>query len=131
VLPFLDLAGGPDNAHLGLGLADATIGELARVRGLVVRPTSAILRYAGTPVEPRRAEAELAVGHLVVGTFQRAGDRLRVSVQLLGTGESAALWATRIDTSLDDLFGVQDEVSRQIALALEPRLGSASGPLSA
>jgi eukaryotic-like serine/threonine-protein kinase len=129
VLPFLDLAGGPDNAHLGLGLADATIGELARVRGLVVRPTSAILRYAAGPIEARRLQAELAVGHLVVGTFQRAGDRLRVSVQLLGAGESA-LWATRIETSLDDLFGVQDEVSRQIARALAPRLGSASGPAS-
>ena len=126
VLPFLDLGEGDDNLHIGLGLADATIGELARVPGLVVRPTSAILGYAGAKLDLRRAAEELGVENLIAGTFQRSSDRLRVSVQLLEASGERALWATRIDTSLDDLFAVQDQVSREIARALEPRLGAAA-----
>ncbi len=124
VLPFVDLGGAGDNLHLGLGLADATIGELARVPGLTVRPTSAILPYAGPAIDTRRAAAELAVESLVTGTFQRDGNRLRVTAQLLAANDARAAWATRIDASLDDLFALQDRVSREIARALEPRLGA-------
>jgi eukaryotic-like serine/threonine-protein kinase len=122
VLPFRDLTREAKVPHLGLGLADATITELARHRTLVVRPTSAILRYETQEVEPLEAGRALGVDAVVDGSFQRSSSRLRVTVQLLATADGRPLWATTIDTTVDDIFRVQDEVSRNIALAFEVEL---------
>ena len=122
VLPFRDLAGDPESAHLGLSLADATITELARLHSLLVRPTSAILRYEGAAIEPRQAARDLAVDAVVDARFQRVGARLRVTVQLVDAADGRPLWAGKIDTSLDDVFEMQDEVARNIARALEVEL---------
>jgi TolB-like protein/Tfp pilus assembly protein PilF len=121
VLPFRDLAGGPGSGHLGLGLADATITELAGVDALLVRPTAAILRFEGVTSSPADVARELGVDAVVDASFQRAGDRLRVTVQLVGA-DGRTLWAAKMDTSMGDVFGMQDEVSRSIARALEVRL---------
>ena len=123
VLPFKDLARDAANAHLGIGLADATITELALVGSLLVRPTAAILRYRDQPVDPQEAARQLAVDAVVDGSFQRAGERLRVTVQLVAA-DGGPLWASKIDTTLDDLFRMQDEVSRRIAGALQVALTS-------
>jgi TolB-like protein/Flp pilus assembly protein TadD len=123
VLPFKDLARGGDSAHIGIGLADATITELALVRALVVRPTAAILRYQDQPAGPEQAAHELGVDAVVDGSFQRAGERLRVTVQLVSR-EGRSLWASRVDASLADVFRMQDEVSRRIAEALHVELGA-------
>ena len=118
VLPFQGIAADPADAHLGLGLADATITELAQIRSLTVRPTSTILRFAPAVSDPVEAGRELQVDTVVEGTFQRQGDRLRISVRLLSVADRQALWGTKIDTSFDDLFRIQDEVSHAIARAL-------------
>ncbi len=123
VLPFKDLARSPDNAHVAIGLADATISELALVRALVVRPTSAILRYQDQPADPQQAARELSVDAVVDGSFQRAGDRLRVTVQLV-SAEGRSLWASKVDASFVDVFRMQDEVSRRVAEALQVELTS-------
>jgi serine/threonine protein kinase/tetratricopeptide (TPR) repeat protein len=122
VLLFKDLARNPDNAHLGVGLADATITELATVRSLLVRPTAAILRYTGLSVDPQQAGRELGVDAVLDGSFQRSASRLRVTVQLIRTSDGRSLWGSKIDTSLDDIFEMQDQVSRKIAEALEVEL---------
>jgi TolB-like protein len=122
VLFFKDLAGNPENSHLGIGLADATITELATVRSLLVRPTAAILRFQGASVDPQQTGRELGVDAVVYGNFQRAGSRLRVTVQLVRTSDGRSLWGSKIDTSLDDIFEMQDQVSRKIAEALEVEL---------
>jgi serine/threonine protein kinase len=122
VLPFKDLARDPSNVHLGLGLADATITELAMVKTLLVRPTTAILRYHDHPTDPMQAGRELSVETVVDGSFQRDGSRLRVTVQLIDTSDGRPIWGTKITTSLDDVFQMQDEVSREIAEALEVQL---------
>ncbi len=125
VLFFKDLAANPENAHLGLGLADSTITELALVKSLLVRPTAAILRYRDRAVSPEEAGRELGVDAVVDGSFQRSGSRLRVTVQLVATADGRSLWGSKIDTSLDDIFQMQDEVSRRIAEALEVELSPA------
>src|SRR5262249_2461489 len=125
VLFFKDLAADPENAHIGLGLADSTITELALVKSLLVRPTAAILRYRDRAVSPEEAGRELGVDAGVDGSFQRSGSRLRVTVQLVATADGRSLWGSKIDTSLDDIFRMQDEVSRKIALALEVELSPA------
>ena len=122
VLLFKDLARDPANAHLGLGLADATITELATVKSLLVRPTAAILRYQERAVDPQVAGRELNVDAVVDASFQRSGSRLRVTVQLVRTSDGRSLWGSKIDTSLDDIFEMQDQVSRRIAEALEIEL---------
>jgi len=125
VLFFKDLARDPQNAHLGLGLADATITELSLVKSLLVRPTAAILRYQDRSVEPVVAGRELGVHAVVDGSFQRSGSRLRVTVQLVATSDGRSLWGSKIDTTVDDIFRMQDEVSRRIAEALEVELSPA------
>ena len=122
VLPFKDLAADPANEHIGIGLADATITELASVRALVVRPTSAILPYRTRTVDAVQAARELSVDAIVDGSFQRAGNRLRVTVQLIESGAGSSLWGTKLTTSLDDIFLMQDEVSHRIAEALQVEL---------
>ncbi|MFQ5701454.1 MAG: protein kinase [Acidobacteriota bacterium] len=125
VLPFRDLAGDPQNAHLGLGLADATITELALVKSLLVRPTATILQYQDRAVAPQEAGRRLGVDAVVDVNFQRFGNRLRATVQLVGTYDGRSLWAAKIDTSLDDIFQMQDDVSRKIARALQVELSPA------
>jgi serine/threonine protein kinase/tetratricopeptide (TPR) repeat protein len=125
VLPFRDLSSNPDNIHLGLGLADATITELARVRSLLVRPTSSILPYTDTTSDPLAAARALGVDAIVAGTFQRAGSRLRVTVQLIDASDGRTLWGTKVNTTIEDIFQLQDEVSRQITQALEVELTAA------
>jgi TolB-like protein/Tfp pilus assembly protein PilF len=122
VLPFKDLAGAAANDHLGLGLADATITELALVKSLLVRPTAAILAYQGRLAEPQRAARELGVDAVVDGSFQRVGQQLRVTVQLVSAADGRSLWGAKVDATLDDVFRLQDEVSRRIAQALEVEL---------
>jgi TolB-like protein/tetratricopeptide (TPR) repeat protein len=122
VLLFKDLARDPENAHLGIGLADATITELATVKSLLVRPTAAILKFRDSAVDPQQAGRELGVDAVVDASFQRAGSRLRVTVQLVRTSDGRSLWGSKIDTSLDDIFQMQDQVSRKIAEALEVEL---------
>ena len=128
VLLFKDLSADRANAndHLGLGLADATITELAAMKSLLVRPTASILRYRDRAVAPEQAGRELDVDAVVDGSFQRSGSRLRVTVQLIDSSEGRPLWGTKIDTSLDDLFAMQDQVSRQIAEALHLELAPAA-----
>jgi serine/threonine protein kinase/tetratricopeptide (TPR) repeat protein len=121
VLPFQSLTTDAENAHLGLALADAVTSELALVRSLLVRPTAAILRYQGSP-DPITAAHELGVDAVVAGTVQRAGSRLRVTVQLVSAAEERPLWSTKIDATMDDLFAMQDEVSRKIVGALQLEL---------
>jgi eukaryotic-like serine/threonine-protein kinase len=129
VLPFRDLSGDVQNAHLGLALADATINELAQLKSLLVRPTSAILRYLDRPTDPQQAARELGVEAVVDGGIQRDGSRLRVTVQLIGAADGRSLWAGKLETSQDDAFQMQDEVSRSIAHALAVELTPADESL--
>ena len=120
VLPFRDLAGDGGSAHLRLGLADATITELAHHRGLVVRPTSAIVRYQESTLDAAGAARELGVETVVDGSFLRAGGRMRVTVQLIRAADGASTWGTKVEGDAEDLFTLQDEVARQVVAALVP-----------
>jgi serine/threonine-protein kinase len=122
VLPFKDLMADPSNEHLGIGLADAAITDLATVKALVVRPTSAILPYRVPGSDALQAGRDLSVDAVVDGSFQRSGNRLRITVQLIETRTGTSLWGTKLTTSLDDIFVVQDEVSQRIAQALAVEL---------
>ncbi len=108
--------------YLGLGLADAVITRLSNVRRFVMRPTSSVMRYHAVDADPLRAGAELDVEYVVDGTIRRAGETLRVTVQLLNVREGAARWAARFDEKSADVLQLEDSISAQVAEALLPHL---------
>lgn len=122
VLPFRTLGDHEAAELLGLGMADALITRLSGLGKLVVRPTSAITQYAGTAEDPAEVGRILGVDGVLEGTVQRAGDRLRVTIQLVRVCDGTFLYGEKLDTIYDNIFGVQDTISRRIVETLELRL---------
>ena len=110
------------DAYLGLGMADALITKLGNLHHVVARPTSAVRRYAAAQDDPVKAGRELGVDAVLVGNIQRAGERLRVTVQLLRVTDGTPLWGETFDTPFTDIFAVQDSISVQVLDALTVRL---------
>ncbi len=123
VLPFQVLrAEEKADEFLGMGLADAVITKLSNLQRIMVRPTSAVLKYFDGTHNILAAGRELNVGYVLDGRIQRAGDRLRLTVQLVKTRDGNPLWAAKFDENYTDLFSVEDSISEQVADALVPRL---------
>lgn len=118
VLPFKPLAAGDSDDYLGLGMADALITRLSKLRHIRMRPTSAIARYAGSSLDPVAVGTQLDVESVLEGNIQRAGDRIRVTVQLVSVHDGASLWAEKLDEKFTDIFEVEDSISEQVARAL-------------
>lgn len=119
VLPFRTL--GPEADDLtGAGMADALTTRLARLGRVSVRPTSAVLRQTGDASQAGRA---LGVDAVVEGTLQRAGGRVRVTVQLVRVSDGEPLWAESFNEDFTDTFTLQDAVSERVARALAAGLG--------
>jgi serine/threonine-protein kinase len=103
-------------------LADAVITELAHVRSLVVRPSSAIVKYQGQQVDPLEAGRQLNVDAVLTASFLRAGERIRVTAQLLDVRSGEILWSDRIDANAGDIIGVQDAIEHHIVEGLRLEL---------
>jgi DNA-binding winged helix-turn-helix (wHTH) protein/TolB-like protein len=125
ILPFKPLVDGENDATLGLGMADALITKLSAVRSLVVRPTSAIMKYAASAQSSIDAGREQRVDSVLEGSIQRADDRIRVSVRLLNVDDGSSSWAYQYETRAGEkLFSLQDFLSEKIAEALVVRLSN-------
>jgi DNA-binding winged helix-turn-helix (wHTH) protein/Tfp pilus assembly protein PilF len=122
VLPFKSLHEEGADEFLGLGLADALVTRLSNIRQLIVRPTFAVLGYRNLQSDPVSIGRELKVDSLVYGVFQRDGDQIRVSVQLVKVQEGATLWAATFHESFTNVFSIQDSISEQVAQALALKL---------
>ncbi len=134
VLPFklLSVIAGETGENTGdkfleLGLADALITRLSNVRRFVVRPTSSVLRYSANKsknnhLDPLAAGRELNVEYVLDGHIQRAGNRIRVSVQLLNVQERSTIWADRFDENFTDVLSLEDAISTQVAVSLIPKI---------
>ncbi|MFL6208682.1 MAG: winged helix-turn-helix domain-containing tetratricopeptide repeat protein [Pyrinomonadaceae bacterium] len=122
VLPFKSLNAGANDEFLGAGMSDTLIAKLSNVHQINVRPTSAVLKYAGPGANTLAAGSELGVDAVLEGTVQRAGERVRVTVQLLDVRAGRPLWAQSFDEGLSDIFVVQDVISQQVAEAMLARL---------
>ncbi len=122
ILPFKNLSSDPASSFYEFSLADAVITELARLRSLVVRPSSVIARYQGRPVDPRDAGRELNVGAVLSAGFLRAGERFRVTAQLLDVLSGDILWSDRIDAAAEDIIAVQDTIAERIVEGLRIEL---------
>ena len=123
VLPLRSLDSQED--VLGLGIADAVIRRLSQTGALTVRPTSAVRKYLNEDTDALTAAQQLTTDAVLEGSFQRASDRLRVSVNLLRTSDGASLWADSFDMRSADVFTIQDTVAQQVASRLHLKLDSA------
>lgn len=124
ILPFKNLNNDPQSSFYEFSLADAVITELARVRSLVVRPSSEIVKYQGMQVDPRQAGREMSVAAVLSAGFLRAGDRIRVTAQLVDVDSGDLLWSDRIDADATDIINVQDTITQEICDGLRLELTS-------
>jgi TolB-like protein/DNA-binding winged helix-turn-helix (wHTH) protein/Flp pilus assembly protein TadD len=122
VLPFKTIGTEGESDYLGIGMTEALIARLGYLRQLVVRPASAVSRYTDEQRDAVDAGREQGVDAVLDGSVQRAGDRIRVTVQLLRVQDRAVLWAGQFDERLTDIFAVQDSISQQVAQGLAVKL---------
>jgi len=122
ILPFRNLNNDPASTFYEFSLADAVITELARVRSLVVRPSSVIAKYQGQQVEAREVGQDLKVTAVLTAGFMHVGERFRVTTQLLDVASGDIIWSDRIDTSASDIIVVQDTIAQRIVEGLRLEL---------
>jgi len=118
VLPFKSLSPGSDDEYLRVGVADALINKLGSIHQIIVRPMSATQRFVDSSEDPRVIGASLGVEAILDGHFQRDGDRIRATVQLISVRDGAQIWAGRFDDVFTNIFTVQDSISDQVVRSL-------------
>jgi serine/threonine-protein kinase len=114
ILPFQNLSQDPASSFYEFALADAVITELAQIRSIIVRPSSVIAKYHGKEIDPREAGKELRVHAVLSAGFLRAGEKLRVTAQLLDVASGDILWSDRIDAEGSDILALQDGIAQRI-----------------
>lgn len=124
VLPFQNLQDNADTDFLGFSLADAIITKLGYVKELNVRPSYSVQKYENQPIDISKLAADLNVDTLLVGTFLREGDNLRIACQLIDTQTENLLWKGSFDLKYDKLLTVQDQVAQQVIRGLELTLSA-------
>jgi TolB-like protein/Tfp pilus assembly protein PilF len=125
VLPFENLSENKENAYFVDGMQDEVITRLAKIGALRVISRSSTQRYKTRPANLAEVARELGVAHLVEGTVQRVGDRVRINVQLIRAANEGHLWAEIYDRNLTDVFAVQSELATRIADSLRATLTGA------
>ena len=122
ILPFQNLSQDPASSFYEFALADAVITELAQIRSIIVRPSSVIAKYHGKEIDPREAGKELRVHAVLSAGFLRAGEKLRVTAQLLDVKSGDILWSDRIDAEGSDILALQDGIAQRILEGLRLEL---------
>jgi eukaryotic-like serine/threonine-protein kinase len=118
VLPFENLSPDPDNAFFADGLTEEVIADLSKVRSLRVISRTSAMHYKGTTNPLPAIARELNVRHVLEGSVRRAGNNLRITAQLIDAATDAHLWAEKYGGTLDDVFELQERLSRRIVDAL-------------
>jgi len=126
VLPFTNIGNDPENAFLADGIADEVISALGRLRTLQVAARTSSYAFRGKTDDLASIGTALKVAHVLEGSVQRGGARIRVKVALLRVSDGQQLWNAQFDRLLDDVFAIQDEISASISAALEATLVSGS-----
>ena len=121
VLPFENLSG-PEDEFLVDGVVEEITAMLSRVRSFFVIARQSAFAYKGRRVDVREIGREFGVRYAVEGTVRRAGDRVRIFVQLADTGTRAQLWSERFDRAASDIFELEDEIAARVAGAVHPAL---------
>jgi len=126
VHPFANMSGDPEQEFFADGLTEDIITELSRFHELFVISRNSSFKYKGKPLEVRKVAKEMDVHYVVEGSVRKAGNRVRITVQLIDAETDRHLWAERYDRELADIFAVQDEVGAGIVSVLAGRVEAAS-----
>lgn len=129
VMPFADMSPGRDHEFFCEGMSEEIINALGRVPDLRVASYTSSLRFKGQPGVPQDIGRELKVAWLLEGSVRKAGDTVRIAVQLVRADDGFSAWSGRFDRKLDDIFSVQDDIAGMIAQTLTHRVARSSGPL--
>ena len=125
VLPFANMSGDAEQEYFSEGITEDIITNLSRNRAFFVISRSASFTYKGSAVDIGKMATELGVRYVVEGSIRRAGNRVRITAQLIDAETGHHLWADRYDRELADVFAVQDEIAQRIAGAIAPGIISA------
>ncbi|HEY8184217.1 MAG TPA: protein kinase [Thermoanaerobaculia bacterium] len=129
VLPFADMSPERDQNYFCEGVAEEILNSLTRVEGLHVASRTSSFQFKGAAEDIRRIGERLNVRSILEGSVRKAGDRLRVTVQLINVGDGYHLWSERYDRKLEDVFAIQDEIAEATARALKVVLSRQEEPL--
>lgn len=127
VLPFQNMSGDPEQEYFGDGIAEDIITALSRQRDFFVIARNSSFSYKGTSPDIRQVGRDLGVRYVLEGSVRKAGDRLRVTGQLIDATTGNHLWAERYDRPASDIFAVQDEITESVVASIEPQLVLAEG----
>ncbi|HSM09353.1 MAG TPA: tetratricopeptide repeat protein [Gemmatimonadota bacterium] len=127
VLPFADMSPEGDQEYFSDGITEEISNTLAGIRELRVAGRTSAFAYKGRQEDLRQIGDELGVGYLIEGSVRKAGDRLRITAQLIDTRDGSHLWSDQYDRTMDDVFAIQTEIARAIADALRISLGLEEG----
>jgi adenylate cyclase len=122
VLAFQNMSGDPEQEYFADGITEDVITDLSKVGGLMVIARNSSFAYKGKVIDIRIVAREVGVRSVLEGSIRRAGNRVRITAQLLDAETGGHLWAERFDRELSDIFAVQDEVTRRIVDALKIKL---------
>jgi len=119
VLPFADLSAERDQEYFGDGIAEEILNALAKVGALHVAARTSCFAFRGTSIDAREIGRRLGVEVLLEGSIRKAGNRVRISVQLIDAQNGYHLWSERFDREIEDIFAIQDEIARSVIDALD------------
>ena len=122
VLPFANMSSDPEQEYFSDGITEDLITDLSKLSGLFVISRNSVNLYKGKAVKPEQVSQELGVRYVLEGSIRKAGKRVRITAQLVDATTGYHVWADRYDRDLQDIFALQDEVTRKIVAALEVKL---------
>jgi adenylate cyclase len=123
VLPFQNMSGDPEQEFFADGMAEEIITALSHYRWFFVIARNSSFTYKDRAVDVTKVAKELGVRYILEGSVRKAGDRVRVTAQLIDATTGNHIWAERYDRELDDIFALQDEITETIVASVEPELG--------
>jgi adenylate cyclase len=122
VLPFTNMSGDPEQEYFADGITEDIITALSRWRTIPVIARNSSFVYKGQPVDIKKIGAELGVRYVLEGSVRKAGNRIRITAQLIEADTNHHIWAERYDRELEDIFALQDEIVQRIAAIIEPTI---------
>ena len=122
VLPFTNMSGDPSQEYFSDGLTEQIINGLCKVRNLFVIARNSSFAYKGKPVSVKQIAKELGVRYILEGSVQRAGDRVRITAQLIDATTNYHMWSETYDRDLEDIFSLQDEIMMKLISEMEANL---------
>ena len=127
MLPFANMSGDPEQEYFADGITEDIITGLSKLRWFFVIARNSSFTYKGKTVDVKRVARELGVRYVLEGSVRKGGNRVRITAQLIDAATGNHIWADHYDGELTDVFALQDEITKKVVAAIEPKLLEAEG----